>query len=211
MSIVRVIWTLALPLIVQYCLNTNQLMPLGGYLAVGALIMLLMLRSAPPVTEMQKLVSGFGPMLAGSMSLGIAFVLVGLYLSESGRLALVVPALNNLAFLLVFAGSLVLKKPLVERFARLFHAELTPAEVTYCHRVTWLWVGFFSFNIVVILALSFWGTLTLWTIYTGVLAYALAVTIGLVEYLVRKKKFQRFTDRPHDRLLRKLLGNATGT
>ncbi len=210
MSVVRVIWTLALPLVVQYCLKTKQLSPLGLFLAIGAIIMLMMLRTGPPESEIQKLASGFGPMLAVSMSFGIALVLFGLYLQGSGELALVLPALNNFAFLIVFAGSLSIKRPIVERFARLFHADLSEAEVIYCRRVTWLWATFFAANIAITLALAVWGTLWMWTLHTGIIGYAIAGTLGLGEYVIRKKKFQRFTNRPHDRLLRRLLGHQEG-
>ena len=205
MSGLRVIWTLALPLVVQYCLRTSQLAPLGWFLAVGAVLMLLMLRKEPSENELSKLVSGFSPMLAASMSLGIVFVLVGLYLNGNGRLALALPALNNLAFLSVFAGSLALKRPIVERFARAFHADLSDEEIVYCRHVTWAWVFFFVLNIVITLALALWGSLALWTIHTGAVGYVAAGLLAAFEYVLRKKKFGRFSDRPHDRILRRLL------
>jgi len=206
MSALRVIWTLALPFVVQHCLSSDQLAPLAAFLAVGAVIMLLMLRSGPPENDLQRVAKGFGPMLASSMSLGIVFVLIGLYLRQSGQFALVLPALNNLAFLVVFAGSLLLRKPIVERFARLFHPDLSQEEERYCTRVTWMWVVFFALNIAITLSLAVWGTLTLWTIHTGAVGYLAAGALGVIEYVVRKKKFGRFTERPHDRLLRRLLG-----
>lgn len=207
MSAARVLWTLALPFLVQYCLTTEQLGPLIPFLLTGAALLLLMLRSGPPKTELERLTNGFGPLLAGSMSLGIAFVLVGVYLEGSGELALLLPALNNFAFLVVFAGSLAIKRPLVERFARLFHPDLSPEEVRYCSNVTWLWVWFFILNISIITLLAACGPLMWWTLYTGALSYVAAGALGLGEYVVRKKRFGRFTDRLHDRILRRWLGH----
>jgi len=205
MSALRVMWTLALPFVIQYCLAKQRLAPLVPFLLVGAALSLLMLKSRPAQTELQRVVSGFGPMLAASMGLGVLFVLCGLYFRDNADFALVLPALNNVAFLLVFAGSLVVRRPLVERFARLFHADLTAEEVVYCYKVTWLWMLFFLINITVILLLAEFGPLSWWTIYTGVLGYLVAGAVGLGEYVVRKYRFGRFTDRFHDRLLQRWL------
>lgn len=211
MSKVRVAWTLLLPFVVHYCLKTNQLTPLSVFLGVGAVLLVFMLRSGPPKTELERLVSGFGPMLAGSMCIGILFVLIGLAFNGSAQLALALPALNNLAFLLVFAGSLALKRPIVQRFAQLFHTDLSPEELRYCTNVTWLWVGYFVLNITITLGLAVWGNLTLWTIHTGAVSYIAAGLLGISEYVVRKKKFGRFTERPHDRLLRRWLNSENQT
>jgi uncharacterized membrane protein len=205
MSAVRVIWTLALPFVVQHCLTKDQLAPLGFYLALGAVSLLLMLRAGPPQTDLERLTSGFGPMLAGSMSLGIAFILGGLYLNSSGQLALALPALSHLAFFLVFAGSLATKKPIIQRFARLFHEDLSAQEIAHCNHFTWLWSGFFALNIVITLGLAIWAPLSWWTIYTGAVSYLLAGALGIGEYVLRKKRFGRFSDRPHDRILRRIL------
>jgi uncharacterized membrane protein len=210
MSAVRVIWTLALPFVVQHCLTTNQLAPMGFFLALGAVLLLFMLRAGPPQTDLERLTHGFGPMLVGSMTLGIIFVLGGLYLKGNGQLALALPALNNLAFLLVFAGSLAIKRPIIQRFARLFHPDLSEPELVYCTHVTWLWSGFFLLNIIVTLSLAIWAPLHWWTLYTGAASYLIAGTLGLGEYVVRKKRFGRFTNRPHDKLLRRLLGERQG-
>ncbi len=205
MSALRVMWTLALPFVIQYCLLKQQLAPLVPFLLVGAILSLFMLKTRPPQTELARLVSGFGPMLAASMSLGVLFVLGGLYFRGSAEWALILPALNNVAFLLVFAGSLIVKRPLVERFARLFHADITPEEVAYCHKVTWAWVLFFVANITVILLLAEFGPLSWWTVYTGVLGYVAAGALGVGEYIIRKHRFGRFTDRFHDRVLQRWL------
>lgn len=211
MSALRVMWTLALPFVIQYCLFKQRLGPLVPFLLVGAVLSLFMLKTPSAPTELERLVSGFGPMLAASMSLGVVFVLGGLYFRGSADWALILPALNNLAFLLVFAASLVVKRPLVERFARLFHADLTAEEVVYCHKVTWAWVMFFVANITIILLLAEFAPLSWWTVYTGVLGYVAAGALGLGEYILRKHRFGRFTDRFVDRLLRRWLGAGSKT
>jgi len=205
MSALRVMWTLALPFVIQYSLFKQRLAPLVPFLLVGAILSLFMLKAQPAQTELQRLVSGFGPMLAASMCLGVIFALAGLYFHGSADWALILPALNNVAFLVVFAGSLVVKRPLVERFARLFHADLTPEEVIYCHKVTWAWVFFFLANITIILLLAEFGPLSWWTVYTGVLGYVAAGVLAVSEYIIRKYRFGRFTDRFYDRLLRRWL------
>jgi len=115
------------------------------------------------------------------------------------------PVATNALLLLTFAGSLRGPMPIIERFARLQHEDLTAAEQRYCRTVTHVWCGFFAVNGLATLALSIWAPLALWTLYTGVLAYAAMGTLFAVEYVVRKYRFRRFGPHLHDRILVRLL------
>jgi hypothetical protein len=54
--------------------------------------------------------------------------------------------------------------------------------------------------------------MSLWAAYTGVISYVLIGAVFALEFLVRRVRFGRFGEGPHDRLLkriwpRRLLGN----
>jgi uncharacterized membrane protein len=121
------------------------------------------------------------------------------------RFLLVTPVLVNAILLAGFAGSLRTKTPLVERFARLQVADLSPDEVEYCRQVTWVWSLFFVLNGGTAALLALTAPLSWWAIYTGLLAYLLIGLIGGTEYVVRKYRFGRYGNTPIDRALRAVL------
>jgi uncharacterized membrane protein len=135
------------------------------------------------------------------ISVTVASFLILAVLSNDRRFILAFPVVVNAVLFLQFASSLWTSQPLVERIARLVQSELSPAEVSYCRSVTWLWVLFFVLNgsIAAILALT--GPLSLWAAYTGVVSYLLIGATFTGEFLVRRIRFGGFGDGPHDRLL----------
>lgn len=136
-----------------------------------------------------------------SIPVTVAGFLILAALSNDRRFILALPVVVNAVLLLQFASSLWTSQSLVERIARLVQPELSPAEVSYCRSVTWLWVLFFALNgsIAAILALT--GPLSLWAAYTGVVSYLLIGATFAGEFLVRRMRFGSFGDGPHDRLL----------
>jgi uncharacterized membrane protein len=133
------------------------------------------------------------------------------YLWSEPRLLLALPVLINLVFLLHFAGSLRGPQPIVERFARLQVSDLSAAELIYCRQVTRLWCGFFVVNGGLAGLLALFAPLSVWALYTGLLAYVLMGLLGAGEYLVRKHRFRRFSAGPVDRWLSRVLHDgATG-
>ena len=112
-----------------------------------------------------------------------------------------IPVLVSVALLATFAMSLRNPPSMVERFARREDPELSLAKVRYCRRITIVWCGFFVLNIAVTLALAAAAPLSWWSLYTGVVAYALVATLFTVEYVVRKRKFRDYGRWWHDRVL----------
>jgi len=143
------------------------------------------------------------PVLRVPLSLGL---LLGLGAAlDHPAFVLALPVVTNAAFLAQFAGSLSGPVPLVERFARLQHQDLTGEERRYCRTVTLVWSVYFAVNAGVTILLTVWAPLSWWTLYTGVLAYVAMGTLFTIEYLVRKYRFRRFGPHLHDRLLLRLL------
>jgi uncharacterized membrane protein len=119
---------------------------------------------------------------------------------------LATPVLISGALLASFAVTLRAgSTPMIERFARLRHAELSAEEVAWCRRLTWVWCAFFVVNGVTALALAVAAPLAWWTLYTGGIAYALIGALAGVELIARKRRFQRFDAGPVDRVLARWL------
>ncbi|MCP4446855.1 MAG: hypothetical protein GY811_16125 [Myxococcales bacterium] len=116
------------------------------------------------------------------------------------------PALVNVSLLLTFA--LTLRKnatPLIERFARMQHDDLSEGEQRWCRNLTLVWSGFFVANGLAIVALALLAPLSWWALYTGALSYGLVGLLGAGEYILRKYRFGRFSSKLHDRVLARLL------
>ncbi len=97
------------------------------------------------------------------------------------------PVLINAAMLALFAGSLFVGMPVIERLARLQEPELAEAGVRYTRQVTKVWVGFFVINGTIAAALTLWAPLAWWTLYNGLIAYLLMGLLFAVEWLVRQR------------------------
>jgi uncharacterized membrane protein len=143
-----------------------------------------------------------------SIPVTVAGFLILATLSNDRRFILALPVLVNAVLLLQFASSLWTPQSLVERIARLVQPELSPAEVSYCRSVTWLWVLFFAVNGSIAALLAFTGPLSLWAAYTSVVSYLLIGATFTGEFLVRRMRFGGFGDGLHDRLLMWLWGVA---
>ncbi|NRF46591.1 hypothetical protein HRF68_02885 [Pseudomonas stutzeri] len=97
------------------------------------------------------------------------------------------PVLINAAMLALFAGSLFVGMPVIERLARLQEPDLAEAGVRYTRQVTKVWVGFFVINGTIATALTLWAPLAWWTLYNGLIAYLLMGLLFAGEWLVRQR------------------------
>jgi uncharacterized membrane protein len=129
----------------------------------------------------------------------VALLLVG-SLFDDRRFVLALPVVTNFVLLAHFATSLR-TIPVAERFARAMEDVLSPAQVTYCRRVTIVWCVFFVFNGIITAALALFAPLSWWTAYAGGVSYVLVGLLMAIEYLVRKRKFRKYGPSPIDRLL----------
>ncbi len=97
------------------------------------------------------------------------------------------PVLINAAMLALFAGSLFVGMPVIERLARLQEPDLAEAGVRYTRQVTKVWVGFFVINGTIAAALTLWAPLAWWTLYNGLIAYLLMGLLFAGEWQVRQR------------------------
>jgi uncharacterized membrane protein len=116
----------------------------------------------------------------------------------------VVPFIISLTFIAVFSTSLR-STPIIERFARLKAAALSEEEVTYCRKLTKVWLGVLVANSALVFTAAFIEDRVLWTILVGPTSYALLGSVFIVEYPYRKWRFRDFSDKNAvDRLLKRL-------
>jgi uncharacterized membrane protein len=95
------------------------------------------------------------------------------------------PVLVNAGLLAGFAYSLTTPMSAVERMARLRGDDFPPVAQAYMRTVTQVWCGFFIFNGAVAFATALWASEAVWSLYTGVISYALMAVLFGTEYLVR--------------------------
>jgi uncharacterized membrane protein len=100
------------------------------------------------------------------------------------------PALVNLGFLLLFAGSLLSPPSFVERLARMREPELPLAAIAYTTRVTWVWTIFFVLNGSLAAITALWASDEMWALYNGFISYLLIGILVGGEWLVRRRVIQ---------------------
>ncbi len=138
----------------------------------------------------------------------MALVVLGVLLDDR-RFMLALPVLINLALLLQFAGSLR-STPMVERFARMQDPNLGMPQVRYCRTVTHVWCVFFAINAGISLSLALVADLSVWALYTGLIAYLLIGVVATAEYIVRKARFREYSGALHDRLIARVFPPRAG-
>jgi uncharacterized membrane protein len=139
-------------------------------------------------------------------AIALVFAFLG-WVSNNGTWLLVLPAATQATFGLAFLRSLS-GVPLIEHFARMVKPELSVAEQAHCRRWTRIW-GYYLIVLAAIgLVLARWATLAVWTVYVGIVSYALVGVMFAVEYIVRKLRFRDYGRNPLDWLLSKLFPAA---
>jgi len=153
---------------------------------------LLVLAVAVPVTIAKGLhrKQGMGMLLWQAGGVGV----IAMSAFVSGRPAILeqLPVMISLFLLGNFVATLFRPPPMIERYARMVHDDLSPAEVSHCRVTTYVWIGFFALNAVVAEYLALFASTGAWALYSGGIAYGIIGTIAGTEYLVRKARFGRF-------------------
>ncbi len=135
-------------------------------------------------------------------AIALVFAILG-WIFDQGVLLLVMPSATQAAFGGTFLRSLK-TTPLIENFARMVKADLSPGEVAHCRRWTRIW-GFYLLLLAAIgLVLAATVSLAVWTVYVGLVSYGLVGLLFAVEYVTRKLKFRDYGRNPLDWLLSKL-------
>ncbi|NUF48712.1 COG4648 family protein [Gilliamella sp. ESL0250] len=118
--------------------------------------------------------------------IGLSLALMS-WLCAKYQILLFYPVLVNLLFFIAFYYSLYQPQTMVEKFARLKHANLSVEAILYIRKVTLYWCLFFIFNGAIALITCLINNMYWWTIYNGLISYIL---IGLFmggEWLIRQK------------------------
>lgn len=112
--------------------------------------------------------------------------LASLLLIEPLLAAKAYPVALSLSLAAAFGWSLIHPPTIVERMARLHYAILPAPAVGYTRMVTWVWTVFLLGNGAIAAVLALWGTLELWTIWTGLVSYVAIGAIFAVEWGIRQ-------------------------
>lgn len=181
---------LGYPVVVYVCLTRYGPSGLAVVLVVGAIA-----AAARAVFGPES-----GPKLGFPTLAVLTLVGLSVALREAG-FALLGPAALNLGLMAGFGSTLRTgKTPVIERFARRQHADLTPAEAAWCRLWTWIWTAHFALGAITVLALAAAAPLSWWALYTGGIAYLLVGTLVAVEFVLRKRRFGRDDGDLYDRL-----------
>lgn len=77
------------------------------------------------------------------------------------------------------------QQPLCTQFARMVHRTLSPAQISYTHKVTIAWAVFFASVTIISSWLFFFYPITIWSIFSNFIYLPLVGLMFIVEYLVR--------------------------
>lgn len=194
--------TIAYPLVVFYGLEHWGLARVSAFVGVCAVVgVAVRLRRGKGLQR-----EGRPSRLVTLLPPAIVMAAAGLgWMVQQPRLLLFMPVVINAALALTFAHSLRGPAPIIERYARLLHPDLSLAESQHCRQVTKVWCAFFVVNGGVAAALAAFAPLSWWAAYTGLGAYVAMGTLIAGEYVVRKRRFGRFGTTLPDRVLAHLL------
>jgi len=134
-------------------------------------------------------------LLAGlsTVSRGILIVLLLLCLAvlivNNETLLRLYPATVNFGLLAIFGMTLRQSQSMVERFARLRHANLPSEGVRYTRHVTYVWCLFFAGNGLVATWTAVSASREAWALYNGLIAYVLMGSLFASEWLLRRYRF----------------------
>lgn len=102
------------------------------------------------------------------------------------------PMLFDLGVAAMFFGSLFTARPLVERIARIFHPDLPPSGVRYTRHVTQAWGVLMLLIALVSLVTAMVGSLRSWSLFNGLIVYAVLALAFACEYVVRRHVKQKW-------------------
>lgn len=165
------------PLVVYVALEYVE----AKYLGV-VLLVLLALRYRADSTRFASVFNGVGWIVA-FLTVSIAAIV---WWSNDESWLRLYPALFNVIALAVFGYTLWRPPSMIERFARLQSAELSPDGIRYTRRVTIVWCGFFLINGAIAAYTAFFASREVWTVYNGFVAYCLIGAMFVGEWLVRR-------------------------
>lgn len=122
------------------------------------------------------------------LGLGLVGLLTGLHFvikDDFGALRFY-PVILNTVMLVLFAGSLLGKTPLIEIIARKRGMDVGSHNLNYLRNLTIVWVGFFIFNIIVSLWTALYASMDTWLLYNGFIVYGIMGVLAVAELITRR-------------------------
>ncbi len=107
-------------------------------------------------------------------------------LFKSYDLVLWYPVFVNILFFLIFFNSLYAEHCIIEYFAMLGGAKVTPYVRAYTRKVTVAWCLFFAINGGIAMYTVLYGNIDLWTLYNGLLSYIAMGVMFAGEFVIRQ-------------------------
>lgn len=193
-KVVSVLFLIASPWVLYWTLSRGDI-----HVASLTLIGWVILRTIPVVLAAKREHVRAALVLP---AIALVFAVLG-WVLDNGVWLMVLPAATQSAFGLAFLRSLG-TTPMIENFARMVKPELSDGEVAHCRAWTRIW-GIYLIAVALFgLVLAVCASLAVWTIYVGLVTYALVGLLFAVEYVVRKYKFREYGRNPLDWLLSRL-------
>ncbi len=151
---------------------------------------------APTIISIIYLLQAFSAITARAkikkVLIAISLLLGAYYLQTIT--AKVLPVLIQLMLMYFFGRTLLKGKgpSLIESFVCLEFPEFPSSVSPYCRKLTMLWTGFFAMNAIMCALLAVWGSAYWWTLYNGIIIYAMMGVLSIGEYIYRHYHFPDF-------------------
>ena len=113
--------------------------------------------------------------------------LVAISLYDLGLAMRFYPVLMSLGIGALFGFTLFYPPSLIERFARIREPDLPLEKIHHCRRVTIVWTVFSLFNASIAGWASLWGSIELWSLWTGLISYIMMGVLFVGEFVVRSR------------------------
>lgn len=178
MTVLSTVFLVLSPLVLYLTLSQDRV-----DLAAMALSIWVILRAIPTLVAAEPAQRAAALRLP---AIALAFALLG-WVFHRGWILLVLPSATQATIGVTFLRSLS-GTPLVEHFARMVKPTLSPAEIAHCRAFTRVWGLYLVVLAAVGLAFAGFASLTAWTVYTGVVSYALIALLYATEYLSRPRQ-----------------------
>lgn len=172
LNILKTIIFLSYPFLVFWALNQ-------GYSPRILALILILSALFQFKTQEDKLLRNF-------IGVGALILFSGLWIYDNQIFLKLYPVLVSFSLLAVFSFSLKYPPTIIEKFAGLSGKPLSEQALTYCKKVTWVWVWFFLANAMVSLITVFLPT-KIWVFYNGFFSYIIMGIIFAAEFFMRRK------------------------
>ena len=160
------------PLVVYLLLDEIGPAMLGIILVVIMLVRSVILhRHAPALTR--------GLLVLAAISVGL------LLIDDTAIVLKLYPTAMNFGLFAAFTYTLLYPPSMIERFVRAMKLPIHAKTTSYTRVVTIIWCGFFAINGIIATLIALSGSLGAWTIYNGLISYAIVGTIIVVELIFR--------------------------